>query len=61
MNEDEKTSDSEWLRLRRLEFDRRAWLWARLKSLAGWIGGALTFAWAGIDAAGKLIDWITRK
>jgi hypothetical protein len=61
MNEDEKISDSEWLRLQRQESDRRSWLWARLRSLAGWIAGALTFLWAGIDALGKLADWVTKK
>jgi hypothetical protein len=61
MADEDEQSDSEWLRLQRLESDRRRWLWSRLKSLAGWVGGALTFLWAGIDAAGKLIDWVVRK
>lgn len=58
---DEKDiTDSEWLRLQRLESDRRKWLWARLKSLGGWIVGALTAMWATADAVGKLIDWLRR-
>jgi hypothetical protein len=61
MDEKEKISDSDWLREQRLEFDRRSWLWSRLKALAGWIGGAATFLWAGVDAGSKLIDWLTRK
>jgi hypothetical protein len=61
MSNEDKITDSEWLRLQRLESDRRAWLWSRLKSLAGWIGGVLTFLWAGIDAFGKLMEWATRK
>ena len=61
MDEQEKSSDSDWLRLQRLESDRRAWLWARLKSAVGWIVGALIALWAGIDALGKLADWMTRK
>lgn len=59
MDED-KITDSEWLRLHRLESDRRAWLWSRLKSLAGWIVGTLTAMWASIDAVGKFIDWIKK-
>ena len=59
--DDQKSTDSEWLRLQRLESDRRAWLWARLKSLGGWTVGSLTALWAGIDALGKLADWMTRK
>lgn len=58
--EDEKITDSEWLRLQRLESDRRAWLWGRLKSAVGWIVGALTAMWATADALMKFIDW-TRK
>lgn len=61
MQDDDEQSDSEWLRLQRLESDRRAWLWSRVKSLAGWIGGAITFLWAGIDAISKLIEWAIRK
>jgi hypothetical protein len=36
MSDDKEVSDSAWLRLQRLESDRRAWLWTRLKSVAGW-------------------------
>ena len=61
MNEQDKISDSEWLRLQRVESDRRAWAWSRLKSLAGWTGGVLTALWAGIDAVAKLVEWVTRK
>jgi hypothetical protein len=60
MSDEPKITDSEWLRLQRLESDRRSWLWARLKSLVGWIVGMLTALWAGIDALGKLLDWIRR-
>jgi len=61
MDEEEKITDSEWLRLQRLESDRRAWLWQRLKSLGGWTVGALTALWAGIDAIHKFVDWVTKK
>lgn len=61
MTDEPKITDSEWLRLQRLEADRRTWLWARLKSLVGWIVGGLTALWAGIDAFGKLVEWVTRK
>jgi len=60
MQDDEKITDSEWLRLQRVEHDRRRWLWARLKSLAGWIVGVLTAIWATVDAVGKLLDWVRR-
>lgn len=60
MSDEPKITDSEWLQLQRLESDRRTWLWARLKSLAGWIVGSLTALWAGIDAVGKLLDWMKR-
>lgn len=42
MSDEPKITDSEWMRLQRLEADRRTWLWARLKSLAGWIVGVFT-------------------
>ena len=58
--DDDKITDSEWLRLQRLESDRRAWLWARLKSLATWIVGSLTAMWAGIDAVTKFVEWIKK-
>ena len=61
MNEPEDLTDSGWLRLQRVESDRRAWLWMRLKSLGGWTVGVLTAMWAGIDAATKFLDWILRK
>ncbi len=58
---DEKDiTDSEWLRLQRLESDRRAWAWSRLKHLGGWIVGTLTAMWAGIDAVEKFIEWVRR-
>ena len=60
-DEEKKTSDSDWVRLQRLEADRRAWEWARLKSLGGWIGGAMTLLFAGIGALDKVADWLTRK
>lgn len=60
MQDDEKITDSEWLRLQRLEHDRRRWLWSRLKSLGGWIVGVLTAMWATVDAVGKLLDWVRR-
>lgn len=60
MSDEPKITDSEWLRMQRLESDRREWLWARLKSLAGWIVGMFTALWAGIDALGKLLDWMKR-
>jgi hypothetical protein len=60
MNE-EKQTDSEWLREQRLESDRRAWAWQRLKSLGGWTVGALTALWAGIDAIHKFLEWIKIK
>lgn len=53
-------SDAAWLKAQRLEADRRAWLWARLKSLGGWTVGALTAMWAGIDAVMKFLDWIKK-
>ena len=59
MDED-KITDSEWLKLQRLESDRRAWLWARLRSAGGWIVGTLTAMWAGVDAAAKFLDWIKK-
>jgi len=59
MDED-RVTDSEWVRLQRLESDRRAWLWSRLKSLVGWIVGALTAMWASIDAVGKLLEWMKK-
>lgn len=59
MNED-KITDSEWLKLQRLESDRRAWLWARLRSAGGWIVGTLTAMWAGVDAVAKFLDWIKK-
>jgi len=46
--------------MQRVEHDRRRWLWARLKSLAGWIVGVLTAMWATVDAVGKLLDWVRR-
>ena len=61
MNEQDKQTDSEWLRLQRLESDRRSWAWQRLKSLAGWTVGVFTALWAGIDAFQKLVDWVVRK
>lgn len=60
MQDEDKITDSEWLRLQRLEHDRRKWLWARLKSLGGWIVGVLTAMWATVDAVGKLLDWVRR-
>ena len=55
---DEKpVTDAQWLKQQRLEADRRAWLWARLKSLAGWIGGTLTAGWATVDVVSKIVDW----
>lgn len=58
---DEKDiTDSEWLRLQRLESDRRAWLWARLKSAGGWIVGTLTAMLASIDAVTKFMEWIKK-
>ena len=59
--DEEKITDSEWLRLQRLEHDRRRWLWSRIKQLASWIVGSLTAMWAGADALGKLIDWLHRR
>lgn len=59
MDED-KITDSEWLKLQRLESDRRAWLWARLRSAGGWIVGTLTAMWAGVDAVAKFLDWIKK-
>jgi hypothetical protein len=61
MSDEDKITDSEWLRLQRLESDRRSWLWSRLKSLGLWTVGLLTSLWAGIDAFGKLVDWMGRK
>ena len=61
MQDEDNQTDSEWLREQRLESDRRAWLWQRLKSGAGWIAGTLTFIWAGIDALEKLAEWVARK
>jgi len=60
MQDEKDLSDSEWVRLQRLEDDRRRWLWSRLKSLVGWIVGALTAMWASIDAVGKFLDWIRK-
>lgn len=59
MDED-KITDSEWLKLQRLESDRRAWLWSRLRSAGGWIVGTLTAMWAGVDAVAKFLDWIKK-
>lgn len=60
MDEQDKISDLQWLRMQRVEHDRRKWLWARLKSLGGWIVGVLTAMWATVDAVGKLLDWVRR-
>lgn len=60
MSDDKYSSDSEWLRLQRVESDRRTWLWARLKSLGGWIVGTVTALWVGIDAVAKLLDWVKK-
>jgi hypothetical protein len=61
MADEDEQSDSEWLRLQRLESDRRAWLWQRVKSLGGWIAGAVAFLSLGIDAINRLMEWVTRK
>lgn len=60
-DEKQQQSDSDWVRLQRLESDRRAWLWSRLKSLGGWTVGSLTALWAGIDAVNKFVEWVTKK
>ena len=60
MGKKEEPSDSDWIRLQRLEDDRRKWLWGRLRSIGGWIVGAFTALWAGIDAIIKLLDWVKK-
>jgi hypothetical protein len=61
MKDEDKQTDSQWLRQQRLESARKAWLWERLKSGVGWIGGTAVALWAGIDAVQKLVEWVTRK
>jgi hypothetical protein len=60
MGKEKETSDSEWVRLQRLEDDRRRWLLGRLRSVGGWVIGAFTALWAGIDALLKLMDWVKK-
>ena len=68
MDDETKLSDSDWLKLQRLENDHRRWFWTRVKAFGGWIAGAGTFVgavtgglWAGIDAFQKLAEWLARK
>ena len=53
-------SDAEWIRKRRQEEEHRSWLLGRLRSVGGWLVGAFTALWAGIDAVFKFIDWMKK-
>lgn len=56
MAKEKEPSDSEWVRLRRLEEDRRKWLWGKTKNFGAWTVGALTAMWAAFDAFTKFMD-----
>jgi hypothetical protein len=58
---EKEPSDSDWVRLQRLEESHKAYFWARIRRIGGWIVGSATTAWAGFDAFTKFMDWMTKK
>ena len=57
---EKEPSDSDWVRLRRLEESRREWLFGKIKSFGAWSVGTLTAAWAAFDAFTKFMDWMKK-
>lgn len=57
---EKEPSDSEWVRLQRLEESRREWLFEKVKSIVAWAVGALTALWAAFDAFTKFMDWMKK-
>lgn len=57
---EKEPSDSDWVRMQRLEESRKAWLSKKIKAFLAWVAGIFTTLWATFDAITKFLEWLKK-